>query len=494
MKKIAIIGGGLAGLSAGVFAQKYGFSSTIYEQHTITGGECIGWNRQGFHIDNCIHWLTGTKTNTKMYKLWCELGALGSDVSLFCPECHGVYEVNGQKVNLYNDMEKLREELLRIAPEDKDTIESLLNDVEVAEKMDVPADKPIDMYSLKEIMELGKQMQDVGMVFKKYGGLTCKEYAESFKNPLLKSAFSMIMPDYYSAYALVFTLATVISGNGSIPAGGSLKMSQRMRKRYEDLGGKVVTGAKVEEILIQKNRATGIRLENGTIVDADYVIAAGDVKYTFETLLKNRYHDKIFDKLFRNINQNPVPTSAHVAFAVDADLKEYPTSFIFETEKFKVAETENDYLGIYNYAYEPSFAPEGKTVINVHISQWDKDFYWWEKKYQNKAEYENEKGKMEKEVQERIEKRFPELAGKLTVIDSYTPMTYKRYCNAYHGAWMSFILPPKSKNIMHKGKIKGLGNCFLAGMWLQPPGGTPVAAVTGKYAVQRICKLEGVKF
>lgn len=38
--------------------------------------------------------------------------------------------------------------------------------------------------------------------------------------------------------------------------------------------------------------------------------------------------------------------------------------------------------------------------------------------------------------------------------------------------------------------IKGLDNVILAGQWISPPGGLPGAAITGKFAVQRICKLE----
>ena len=60
--KITIVGGGIAGLAAGIFAQKAGFESVIFEQHSITGGECTGSYRKGFHIDVCIHWLTGRMT------------------------------------------------------------------------------------------------------------------------------------------------------------------------------------------------------------------------------------------------------------------------------------------------------------------------------------------------------------------------------------------------------------------------------------------------
>lgn len=497
MKKIIIIGGGIAGLTAGVYAQKYGFESAIYEKHTITGGQCTGWNRQGYHIDNCIHWLTGTAKGSAAYKLWEDVGALGENIELYHPECYGVYEFDGETVHIYNDLEKLRKELLRVAPEDKELIEELARDIQAGTKMDLPADKPTDMYSPIELLRLGMEMKDAGALMKKYGKISCTEFAMKFKSPLLQKVFVSLMPQYYSAQALIFTLATVVSGNGDIPRRGSLAMAERMRKKYESLGGKVFTGAEVEEILVENKRAAGIRLKNGTEIDADYVIAAGDVDYTFHTLLRNRFQDKRFEMRFEAEREKegtyPLPTSAHVVFAVDASLKDYPIALSFETEEYKVGVSAFRGMGIRNYSYEPSFAPEGKAVLNSFISQYDRDYLWWEELYQDKEAYEAYKKKMAQEIQERIEVRFPELKGKLTVIDVYTPMTYRRYCNAYHGAWMSFAMTPESKSLMHNGKIKGLKNCFLAGMWLMPPGGLPVAALTGKYAVQRICKCERIK-
>jgi phytoene dehydrogenase-like protein len=55
MEKIIIVGGGIAGLAAGVYALKAGFEAEIYEKNPVPGGECMGWNRKGYHIDNCIH-------------------------------------------------------------------------------------------------------------------------------------------------------------------------------------------------------------------------------------------------------------------------------------------------------------------------------------------------------------------------------------------------------------------------------------------------------
>ena len=60
-KKIVIVGGGIAGLAAGIYGRLEGYEVDIYEKNPIAGGQCMGWNRKGCHIDNCIHWLTGTK-------------------------------------------------------------------------------------------------------------------------------------------------------------------------------------------------------------------------------------------------------------------------------------------------------------------------------------------------------------------------------------------------------------------------------------------------
>ena len=51
MKKVVNIGGGISGLTAAVYGAKAGLDVTLFEQHTIPGGECTGWDRDGYHID-----------------------------------------------------------------------------------------------------------------------------------------------------------------------------------------------------------------------------------------------------------------------------------------------------------------------------------------------------------------------------------------------------------------------------------------------------------
>lgn len=493
MKKIIIIGGGIAGLSAGIHAQQFGFESVIYEKHSIVGGQCTGWDRKGYHVDGCIDWLTGTKEGTELNALWKNVGALG-DVELIQLEDFGTYEYEGTSITLWKDLDRLQRELVQLSPEDEGVIKELISDIRTAQFMDMPAKMPISMLPLIEILKLGKSMMKAGGVINKVGKLSCREYAGRFHHPAIRYMIGATMPEGYNMVALIFGMATFTSGNGAIPKDGSKAMALRMEKRYLELGGKVINKVSAEEIIIENNQARAVRFSDGSTVKADYVIAACDAKVTFDKLLKGKYHDKKFEMRYQNQTDYFLPSSVQLAYGVSTDLSNYPTKLAFATKPYHVGDNKYENMGIKNYSYEKAFAPEGCSVIIASIFQSDQDYLYWEKLNKDKELYRNEKLKLANEVQQRIEDRFPELKGKITLLDVATPMTYHRYTDAYHGAWMSFMMTPKSKSMSHSGKIKGLKNCYLTGQWLQPPGGLPVAVTTGKFTMQRICKKEKMAF
>ena len=86
MKKVVVIGAGIAGLTAATLLAKAGFDVTILENNSVVGGMCSSWTRNGYVIDNCIHWLTGTKDGTAMNELWRQIGALGDDIPMYRKE------------------------------------------------------------------------------------------------------------------------------------------------------------------------------------------------------------------------------------------------------------------------------------------------------------------------------------------------------------------------------------------------------------------------
>ena len=75
-KSVIIIGAGFGGLSAGCYGQMNGYRTTIFEMHDKPGGLCTAWERKGYTIDGCLHWLVGSAPGTSLYNIWQELGAL----------------------------------------------------------------------------------------------------------------------------------------------------------------------------------------------------------------------------------------------------------------------------------------------------------------------------------------------------------------------------------------------------------------------------------
>ena len=115
MKNIIIIGGGISGLTAGIFAQKQGYNSIIIEKHNEVGGNLTGWYRDGFYIDNCIHWLTGTNKKTKEYSLLKQIGVRDN---FYFQENFFTVHLNNQSLSFNKNPEKTRLDMLKISLED----------------------------------------------------------------------------------------------------------------------------------------------------------------------------------------------------------------------------------------------------------------------------------------------------------------------------------------------------------------------------------------
>ena len=73
-KSVIIIGGGIAGLATGCYAQMNGYHTQIFEMGDKPGGLCTAWERKGYTIDGCLHWLLGSAPSSSFHHYWQELG------------------------------------------------------------------------------------------------------------------------------------------------------------------------------------------------------------------------------------------------------------------------------------------------------------------------------------------------------------------------------------------------------------------------------------
>ena len=493
MKKIIIIGGGIAGLSAGIFAQKNGFESFILEKNHRLGGECTGWDRDGYHIDGCIHWLVGTKAGTPIHDLWVTVGALDG-VKIFHPESFLAFEHDGVTVHLYRDLNRLRSSWLEISPEDRGAIENFCQMIRQLQSYETPVEKPEDLMTLMERIRLMLSQKDAGIIMQKYGKTSLKDYSNTFKHPALRATLASFLPEGYSASFIFFALAAFTRGQASIPYGGSRALAMRMVKRYLSLGGAIEAPCEAVDLDTGNKKVHRVICHNGKTFEADYVIAACDAHILYERLLKGKYPDRDFQKRYNNPADYPLASQILVALGYEGVIDNLPRSLSFPTTPFEIHQSPIDRLTITHYGHEPAFAPEGYILITCAVNQFHADYDAWDALSRDSDAYYREKEKIGKAVLRAIETHFPWMKGKLTILDVATPKTYERYCNAYRGAFMPFLPTIRGKMMAHTGQVKGLDNLYLTGQWLQPPGGLPVAVITGKDTIMRLCKQEKKPF
>ena len=203
MKKVLIVGAGIAGLSAGIYARQSGFDVTILESHTIPGGASTSWRRKGYYFEGGLHWLTGSSPKTQLYRLWREVGALNDSVAVYNRDPFFRYEENGVSAMLYRDPEHLRKHFLSIAPEDKKAINRLCNDIKKFARMQMPiSDLPklAVKYPSKFPVSMLFGMLPALPRMKYYQNLSAAELGEQFKNPQIKNLLKNILnPDIRKA-------------------------------------------------------------------------------------------------------------------------------------------------------------------------------------------------------------------------------------------------------------------------------------------------------
>ena len=487
-KRIAVIGGGIAGLSAGIYGRLAGFDVDVFEKHVVAGGECTGWDRRGCHIDNCIHWLTGSRPGSGLHEVWRTVGAIDEDTAYAPDDKFFTARLGDERATLWHDLDRTERELVALSPADADEVRRLIKHVRYAQCCDIPAEKPMDMMGLLDYLKLGMRMRSMPKVMKAYGNLSVGELAQRFESPLLQMLIGDYMPKEYAAYALIVSYATMASGNGQVPLGGSRAMAQRMVGRLEELGGRLHLGCAVQRVLCEDGRAVGVALEGGEEVRADAVIFSADMSLLYGGLIDEALMPESWREAYAQRDRYPVISAVQAAFLVDEGLVE-PGITLMACDPIPIGETTVSRVSARLYDHEPSWAPAGKSLVQMTASQSDAGYEWWSSLVQE--EYEAEKARVAQAFADALIALRPEVEPSLELLDCWTPLTYERYCGAYHGSYMGFMTVPGVKPVDCPGTVKGLDGLYLAGQWVTSPGGLPIAVTSGKFAIQRLVKALG---
>lgn len=492
-RTVNIIGAGVAGLSAGCYLQMNGYRTRVFELHNLPGGLCTAWQRNGYTFDGCIDWLVGSGPSNSFYQIWNELIDMSKlefvehDVSL------RIEDKEGKSLTVYSDIDKLENEMLRVAPEDEKVIRKFTKAVRRLGRFNMPIDKSPQTFGLWDKIRFLAKVIPYVKDLKYWMSITAAEYAARCKNPLLTLAFGSMFIPQLAAIGIVFKRVWVNQKSAGYPIGGSLNFARKIEEKYLSLGGKIHYGSRVTKVIVEEDKATGIQLSGGEVHNADITISAADGYNTIYEMLEGKYTNDEIDVFYKT--GVTFPSYVQVSLGIARRFDDVPHVVMFPLDKPLVIDetSSREYIRARIYNFDPTLAPEGKTVITF-IFPTDNYSYWQRLRDQDREEYKSQKNRIAKEVIEALDRRFGDVAGHVEEVDVSTPSTVIRYTNNWKGSLEGWILTPEIGYSKPSKELPGLGDFYMTGQWVEPGGGLPSALLSGRHLTQIICKKDKIRF
>jgi phytoene dehydrogenase-like protein len=489
-KSIIVIGAGIAGLSAGCYGQMNGYHIRIFEQGARPGGLCTSWERKGFTINGGLTFLAGSGPGTNFYRIWQELGVVPK-IRMIDYEYFVIVEgKREQKFLMHTDVDRLERHMRELAPEDERAIGEFIQAVRIFAEYPLPIEKAQELQTPLDKMKLLLTRFPLIRTMGKWRKVSIREFANRFKNPFLREALFQSKA-LFSEDLPVMLIHLFIAGShlksAGYPEGGGLVFSQAIEKRFLDLGGAIEYKSRVDKILVENNRAVGIRLEDGSRHCADYVISAADGRTTLFHMLDENYID---DKIRDCYESFPLCTPVVVvALGISRQFENLPHSaagIIYPLkEPVSIGGLKIERLRPMIYNFDPTLAPDGKTLMRVVLPA---DYDYWKELRDHNHRYNGEKDKVAEIVIRLLEQRFPGISSDVEMQDVATPLTFESYTGSWKGSIIGWDVTTKTVFKPLPKTLPGLENFWMAGQWVEPGGGIPFVALSGRNVTQLITK------
>lgn len=286
------------------------------------------------------------------------------------------------------------------------------------------------------------------------------------------------MPPGESSFAIQSVVNKHYWKGGAFPVGGCQRIAETIIPVIEKAGGAVAVRAGVEKIIVEKGKATGVLMEDGSIVKAPMVVSGAGYLNTFGRLLDKDVQDAIGFKPEKGVP----PSVSHVCLYIGLkhDLRELG---IGSTNYWVYPHNDHD-RGVKEYMADPS-KPFPVTYISfpsLKDPEWDERYpgkstiemitlapYEWFAKWEDERwkhrgeEYEAYKEEYSQRLLKELYKQFPQLEGKIDYYELSTPLSTKHFVNYEHGEIYGLDHSParfRMKELRPKTPIK---NLYLTG-------------------------------
>ncbi|MCU0475749.1 MAG: phytoene desaturase [Anaerolineae bacterium] len=296
-KKVIVIGSGFGGLGAAVRLAARGYEVEIIEKRDKLGGRAYVYEINGFKFDG------GPTIVTAPFMfddLWALAGKKREDYFelVECQPYYRIFDHNQKPFDYNRDAQFILDQIKARSPQDVEGYQRFIASTKpIFEKGFVQlADKPFLHFT-----DMLKVAPDL---IKMQSYLSVYQYASQFvQDEFLRRVFSfhpLLIGgnpfDSPSIYAMIHYLER--QWGVWYAMGGTGAIVDAMARLFTEMGGKITLNAEVAQIEIDPatRRATGVRMQDGSVRKADAVVCNGEVATAYKTLVPAEYRRKNTDR------------------------------------------------------------------------------------------------------------------------------------------------------------------------------------------------------
>jgi len=290
-----------------------------------------------------------------------------------------------------------------------------------------------------------------------------------------------------SSFALHAVVTQHFINGGYYPVGGSEQIAYTLLKTVADAGGWTRVKADVEQILISRERAIGVRLATGETIRAKRVVSAAGVVATIRRLLPPLYRLQPWAREVLGLSQSPGHVSIYLglkgdirqAGAASTNRWFYNT---WDPEDITWDLSDPDRLGEPPFLYcsfpslkDPSYQTDPSdprhTAICLSFVRFPPFSSWRDTIWQHRGQdYEAFKQKLQESLLEQLLQRFPRLRPMIDYVELSTPLSSNTFCRPIEGAIYGLEPTPERFACQALRSRAPIRNLFFAGNEVCSPG------------------------
>jgi phytoene dehydrogenase-like protein len=468
---VIVVGAGVGGLVCAGFLARAGRRVLVLDHHHQPGGYCTAFSRKEYLFDAAVHHIGGCGRYGTVGQVLSRLG-IAIDLVRLDPMDHLVFPEFEFRIPA--DLDRYAEALAERFPAERERVPEFFRDL-------------VRLY--RQILnasggrERGSPKRGEGALVSRYRGATFSEMlGDYFDDPDLKRVLGgqwgyLGSPvEEISAIGMCQMLVNYLRDGAYYPIGSTQAFSDALARSLLERGQHVLLEHRVTEVLVDRGRAAGVRLESGETVRAHTVVSNVDARELFFDLLPQGVCE-LERKRIRQLRAAPSYYGLYLALSSEADLSNLPRGFYH----FSPSDGDGAIDWIYLSAtteIDADLAPNGGQIISATVGV--------RRSSSASRAWQADTASMARAALHHLSARAPGLERKIEFAETASPMTLARYTLAKDGAAYGWAVIPDQAGNDRLSQQTSLSGLHLAGQWTSPGPGVCAVAASGWSVANRI--------